>query len=148
DWRVPLTYSADVIARYEGLYTSLVSDCVEALGHGPRALAPGLVPFHSDSLRVVAGPAHTCQIRRTDERIEIDGLLAMVDATPPGSVVVVVPDRQIDGAVWGGMMTARVQQRGAVGAIADGGVRDLHQVVPLGLPVFAAYRSPLDIRGR
>ncbi|HWL44424.1 MAG TPA: RraA family protein [Ilumatobacter sp.] len=143
-----MTYSPDVIRRYQLLYTSLVSDCVEALGLGPRALAPGLVPFHSDSLRVVVGPAHTCQIQRTDERVEIDGLLAMVDATPEGSVVVVATDTDVGGAVWGGLMTAGVQQRGAVGAVADGGIRDLHQVVPLDFAVFAAYRSPLDIRGR
>lgn len=143
-----MTYSPDVIARYERLYTPLVSDCAEALGLGCRALAPGLVPFHTDTLRVVAGPAHTAQIRRTDERIEIDGLLAMVDATPAGSVVVVAPDQEINGAVWGGLMTAGVQQRGAVGAVADGGIRDLHQVIPLDFPVFAGYRSPLDIRGR
>jgi regulator of RNase E activity RraA len=35
-----------------------------------------------------------------------------------------------------------------VGAVVDGGVRDLQQISALDFPVFAAYRSPLDIRGR
>src|SRR5207237_4345076 len=74
--------------------------------------------------------------------------LKMVDATPPSSVVVVATDEDVHGALWGGLMSAGVQQRGAVGAVVDGGVRDLHQVLALDFSVFACYRSPLDIRGR
>ena len=44
-----------VLERYRALYSSLVSDCAEAAGLGPRALAPGLQPYHSDELRVVVG---------------------------------------------------------------------------------------------
>jgi 4-hydroxy-4-methyl-2-oxoglutarate aldolase len=143
-----MVITADVVERYQRLYTPLVSDTVEALGLGARALAPGLAPYHADHTRTVVGAAHTVQIRKTSERIEIHNLLAMVDATPPMSVVVVATDEDINGALWGGMMTVGVQRRGAVGAVADGGVRDLHQILPLAFPVFAAYRSPLDIRGR
>jgi regulator of RNase E activity RraA len=32
--------------------------------------------------------------------------------------------------------------------VLDGGVRDLHQIDALDFPVFARYRTPLDIRGR
>ncbi|MBW3560965.1 MAG: RraA family protein [Actinobacteria bacterium] len=130
------------------MYTSLVSDCIEELGYPARAAAPGLRPFHPDQVRVVAGRAHTCQVHATSDRVEIDVLLAMVDATPPDSVVVVAADRDPRVALWGGLMTARVQRRGGRGAVVDGGVRDLHQILPLGFPVFARYRSPLDIRGR
>lgn len=142
------TTEDDLLARYQRLYTPLVSDCIEELALGPRAAAPGLVPFHRDDLQVAVGRAHTCQVRRTDQHVEIDGLLAMVDATPPRSVVVMATDEDVRGALWGGLMTAAVVSRGGTGAIVDGGIRDLHQVVPLGLPVFARYRSPLDIRGR
>src|SRR4051794_14405705 len=118
----PLT--PDVLRRFERLYSSLVSDCAEAVGVGPRAMAPGLQPFHSDPLRVVVGRAHPCLVHKTSERVEIDMLLAMVDATPPESVVVVAVDEDVQGALWGGLMSAGVQQRGARGAVVDGGVRD------------------------
>lgn len=143
-----MTVAPDVISRYERLYSSLVSDCIEELGYPARTARPGLMPFHTDELRVTVGPAHTAQIRKTTARVEIDMLLEMVSATPDGSVVVVATDRDVEGALWGGLMTAGVQQRGAVGAVVDGGIRDLHQVVPLGFAVHAMYRSPLDIRGR
>lgn len=138
----------EVIARYERLYSSLVSDCIEELGLGSRVCSPGLSPFHAEPLKVVVGPAHTAQVVRTTTRVEIDMLLAMVAATPPSAVVVVACDGEIDGALWGGLMSAGVQRRGAVGAVVDGGVRDLHQILPLTFPVWARYRSPADIRGR
>lgn len=137
-----------LIARYERLYSSLVSDCIEELGHGPRVCSPGLEPFHVAPLKVVVGPAHTAQVVPTEERVEIDMLLSMVGATPDGSVAVVACDGEINGALWGGLMSAGVQQRGAVGAVVDGGVRDLHQILQLEFPVWARYRSPADIRGR
>lgn len=138
----------DVLARFQPLYSSLVSDCAEAVGIPRPALAPGLMPFHRDDLQVVVGWAHPCQVVKTSERVEIDMLLKYVDATPPDSVCVVAADQDVNGALWGGLMSTGVQQRGSVGAVVDGGVRDLHTIIPLGYPVFAAYRSPLDIRGR
>jgi 4-hydroxy-4-methyl-2-oxoglutarate aldolase len=139
---------AAVLDRYRVLYSSLVSDCVEAAGLGPRAMALGLAPFHPDELRVVVGPAFTAQIRRTDERVEIHKLLELIEATPDGSVIVVAADEEVPGALWGGLLSAGVQQKGAVGAVIDGAVRDLHQIHPLDFAVFATGRSPLDIRGR
>jgi regulator of RNase E activity RraA len=146
--RLNCILTPDLIKRYERLYSSLVSDCAEALGLGPRALAPGLEPYHVDSLRVVVGPAHPAQVIKTTERVEIDMLLRYVDATPPASVCVVAADQDVQGALWGGLVSAGVGQRGGVGAVVDGGVRDLHQIHPLNFAVFAMYRSPLDIRGR
>lgn len=137
-----------LISRYEKLYSSLVSDVVEELGFAPRVCSPGLTPFHADPLRVVVGPAHTAQVVPTNKRVEIDMLLSMVGATPPASVVVVACDGEISGALWGGLMSAGVQGRGAVGAVVDGGIRDLHQILPLEFPVWARYRSPADLRGR
>ena len=138
----------DLLTRYGRLYTPLVSDTIESLGFGPRAADPGLAPFHRDESQVVVGRAHTCQVHRTSRYVEIDALLAMVDATPPRSVVVMAADQDVQGALWGGLLTAAVVGHGGRGAVVDGGIRDLHQILPLAFPVFARYRSPLDIRGR
>lgn len=139
---------AELLRRYRSLYSSLISDCVEGLNLGPRCLSPGLAPYHQDQLRAVAGRAHPAQLHRTNQRVEIDKLLEMVHATPASSVVVVASDEDIQAATWGGLMTAAAQARGAVGAVVAGGVRDLHQIHPLGFAVWARYRSPADIRGR
>ena len=140
--------SQDVLARYQPLYAGLVSDAVEALDLGPRAAAPDLAPFHTQRLRVAVGWAFPIEVRQTSERVEIDRLLDAVAASPVDSMVVVAADVDVHGALWGGLMTTGVQQRGARGAVVDGGIRDLHQVLPADFAVWAGYRSPLDIRGR
>lgn len=137
-----------LLDAFERLNCSLVSDAAEAAGLGTRALPPGAVPFHSDRERVVAGYAFPCQVERTDERVEIDALLAMVDAVPAHSFVVLAADEEVNAALWGGLMTTRSMARGARGAAADGGVRDLQHIESTGFPVFARYACPLDIRGR
>ncbi|HET7567862.1 MAG TPA: RraA family protein [Gaiellaceae bacterium] len=139
---------ADLFDRYRTLYSSIVSDCVEALGLGPRCPREGLQPFHTEPLAVAVGRAFPFQAHRTSERVEIDMLLEAVEATPPDALVVVACDEEAHVALWGGLMTTAVLRRGGVGAVVDGGIRDLHQVLPSGFPVWALYRSPYDIRGR
>ena len=78
----------DVLDRYARLYSSLVSDCVEEAGLGPRCAQAGLEPYGSDGLRVVVGWAFPAQVRKTSMRVEIDRLLQMVQHTPADSVVV------------------------------------------------------------
>ena len=138
----------DVLTRYRQLYSPLVSDAVESLGLPAMAAAPGLDPYHHDQSRVAVGYAHTATVRKTTERVEIDMLMRLVETTTADSLIVVAADQDVCGALWGGLMSVGVQRNGAVGAVIDGGVRDLHQVLALDFPVWAAYRSPLDIRGR
>lgn len=143
-----MTIGIDLLRRYEQLYSSLVSDCIEALGFPAACAAPGLDPFHADPTRVVVGTAHTSWVKQTSRRVEIDRLLEFVELTVADSVAVVAADADVSTALWGGLMSAGVQQRGGRGAVVDGGIRDLHQVLPMNFAVWAAYRSPLDIRGR
>ena len=105
--------------------------------------------FHDDEpSRVVCGTAYPCRVVPTRAYVEIDLLLEMVDSIPEGAVVVVSADEDIDAALWGGLMSARALARGAVGAVVNGGVRDIAQIDTLGFPVFGAYRSVKDIRRR
>ena len=130
----------DLLRRYERLSAPLVSDCAEEAGLGPRCAREGLLPFPHDADRVVVGWAHTALVRKTSDRVDIDGLLSMVEATPPDSIVVVAVDEDVHGALWGGLMSTAVAARDGRGAVVDGGIRDLQQVVASGFPV--------DIRGR
>jgi regulator of RNase E activity RraA len=58
-----------------------------------------------------------------------------VDAVPQGSVVCISqPDNMVN-AVWGGLMTARAMNRGALGVIVDGRIRDLNEQREFGFPV-------------
>ena len=137
-----------VLERFAPMYSSLVSDCAENRGLDVVALPGSLDPFHADPLRVVVGWAYPALTRRTRLRVDIDGLLEMVDATPPDSIAVVAADGDLECAMWGGLMAASSQAKGSRGAVLDGPVRDVAQIAALGYPVWARGRTPKDIRGR
>lgn len=59
-----------------------------------------------------------------------------IDSVPAGSVVFVSCPARTPNAVYGGLMTARAQARGAVGSVIDGRFRDLQEQRELGYPVF------------
>lgn len=140
----------DIRARYARLYTPLVSDTMERMGRQSTALATRiqcLCPAADPGVTMV-GFAYPCRERATDAYVEIDRLLHMIDSIPAEAVVVVGIDREVDCALWGGLMSAGAQRRGAVGAVCDGPIRDLAQIAALGFTVFGTGRTMLDIRGR
>jgi 4-hydroxy-4-methyl-2-oxoglutarate aldolase len=61
-------------------------------------------------------------------------------------------------AVWGGdgegicyfgeLISIGMKERGAVGALVDGGIRDVRWLGHLGFPVYARYRTPVQSIGR
>jgi 4-hydroxy-4-methyl-2-oxoglutarate aldolase len=61
--------------------------------------------------------------------------LAMQEARP-GDVLVVDGAGELCG-YWGEVLTLAAQERGIVGLVIDGGVRDVEQIEDLGFPVFA-----------
>lgn len=138
-------------AKLDGMrrfYTPLVSDTMERLGMKSGALHHSIQPVLSDPTLKVCGLAYPCRVVPTREYVEIDRLLEMVDSIPRLSFVVVSADNDIGAALWGGLMSARARSRGAVGAVVNGGVRDIEQIASLGFPVFGSYRCIPDIRRR
>lgn len=138
----------DIIERYEKLHTPLISDTLDQMGHRDRVLDYHVQSIFSDPNLKVVGPAYPCQVKATDEYVEIDNLLRMVDSIPPGTVVTVAIDRENNCSLWGGLMSATSKQRQAVGAVVNGCVRDIKQIAELGFPVFATGHNMHDIRTR
>ncbi|KAG0244305.1 hypothetical protein BGW41_008069 [Actinomortierella wolfii] len=64
-----------------------------------------------------------------------------VDAAPAGHVICISQPAKTTNAVWGGLMTARAQARGALGVIVDGRIRDLNEQREAKFPVFAKATS-------
>ncbi len=137
-----------MLPDFSRFYTPLVSDTMERMGMESPALDAAVQDIGTDPSRKVWGYAYPCRVVPTDEYVEISTLLEMVDSIPPESVVVVASDAPVNAALWGGMMSARARARGAVGAVVNGGVRDIEQIAQLGFPVFGTGRSLQDIRRR
>lgn len=129
-------------------HTPLVSDVMDELGLPSGVLSSRIRPILEAPSRVILGRAFPCRVEPTDEYVEIDTLLEMVDAIPPGAFVLVAATADIDAALWGGLMSTRAQARGAVGAAVNGGVRDIAQIAELDFPVFGVDRRIRDIRRR
>jgi 4-hydroxy-4-methyl-2-oxoglutarate aldolase len=140
-----------IVAKLEGMkrfYTPLVSDTMERLGMKTGAMHHSIQPVLPDPAMKVCGLAYPCRVIPTREYVEIDRLLEMVDSIPKWAFVMVSADQDIGAALWGGLMSARARSRGAVGAVVNGGVRDIEQIAALDFPVFGAYRCITDIRRR
>ena len=132
----------------ESLFTPLVSDVMDRLGISGYVLPHSIQSIFPDTHLKIAGYAYPCRVIPTDEYIEIDNLLKMVDSIPADAIVVVAADSDIDAALWGGLMSTRAKTRGARGAVVNGGVRDIEQISLLDFPVFGSYRCIKDIRKR
>lgn len=127
--------------------TAVVADVLDSLQITPTVLAPSIAPVTA-GLRF-AGPAYTVageshRSSSTGDRAK----LAAIDAMPPG-VVAVWAGADISGVCcFGDLLAEAMKQRGCVGIVVDGGVRDVRYMQTLGLPVRARYRTPAQAIGR
>jgi 4-hydroxy-4-methyl-2-oxoglutarate aldolase len=108
------------------------STICEANG-GVGALAPAI---RSIAPRMkVAGPAFTVKLFPGDN-------LAVIHANAlakPGDVLVIDAGRTDEAmVVWGASSTLAAKMRGIAGVVTNGAVRDVDEMIQIGLPVFAA----------
>lgn len=134
--------------RYLDVETSNVADVLDKLNLLDQGLHASFRPFPEDAGKL-AGWAHTIfgKMRpyATDGG-DPDKMVACEHVTP-GSVT-----------VWGGagtgvcffgeLIAIGLKERGCVGALIDGGIRDIGSISDLSFPVYARYRTPIQSIGR
>jgi 4-hydroxy-4-methyl-2-oxoglutarate aldolase len=98
----------------------------------------------------ICGPAATVLEVAIDEFVPPQHALDLIDEAPAGSVIVISIEGGVsEVAVWGGLMTAGAVANGHVGAVLDGGVRDLTEIRrDYDFPVYARAVSPGTTLGR
>src|SRR4051794_22502271 len=130
------------------LYTAVICDALDDLGHRHQAMHERLRPLFPDIS--FAGWVRTIScvdvshIPSEPYAKEIEA----VDSILPGEVVVVSTSYSGKNAPWGELLSTAARARGARGAVVDGLVRDVKKIDKLGFPVFAAGIKPVDSRGR
>ncbi len=131
------------------LYTAVLSDSLDSLGHRRQVMREYIRPVHS-RYQVVAGYAHTIAFVDSDEVLEnpFDAEIEAVDAIQPHDMVVISTGLSIQNAPWGELLSTAAVARGSRGAIMDGFVRDVKLIEGLGYPVFATGMKPVDSNGR
>jgi 4-hydroxy-4-methyl-2-oxoglutarate aldolase len=88
----------------------------------------------------VAGPARTVRCGQGDNLM----VHAAMGAVEPGDVLVLTMPTPEPVALLGDLLATQAQAQGAAAVLVDGAVRDVDELVELGLPVWARYVS---IRG-
>jgi len=130
------------------LYSSVLADVLDALGHRESALPTELRPLRVEWK--VFGRAATLtavSVRAEPERpyaVELE----CVDALCPGEVLVATTNGDRSSALWGELLSTAARAHGAQGAIIDGMTRDAAKIIDMNFPVFAAGFCPLDSKGR
>ncbi|HRE05661.1 MAG TPA: RraA family protein, partial [Opitutaceae bacterium] len=137
---------AELLARYEQLYTGAISDVLREHALLDQAIGQ-LIPLRPE--RTVAGIAFTV---KSAPNVKITGEMTyrtqMLEDMQSGSFVVWDTSNDEKATLWGGVMTATAAAKGIRGALIDGGIRDTHQILEKNFPVFYKYRIPNGSLGR
>ena len=130
------------------LYTAVVADVLDELGHRDRFMRSDIRPLY-DGARVVGRAAtllvaDVFEIPEEPYKLELE----LLDNVKSGEVLVfsTPPSRTV--GIWGELMATRARVLGGRGAVIDGLTRDVPQLIEMKFPVFCAGTSPADAKGR
>lgn len=94
--------------------------------------------------KIDGAPVFTVQVPSGDNST----LFNAIDRAPEGSAIVVNGNGYLGRSLWGAIMSFAAMQRGIVGLVVDGLVRDREDLERLGFPVFALGVTPIAPRPR
>jgi 4-hydroxy-4-methyl-2-oxoglutarate aldolase len=83
----------------------------------------------------VAGPARTVLCAQNDNR----GVHELVSRLQPGEIAVLTMPEPEPVALIGDLLVTQLKERGAAGVLVDGAVRDLDELVGMGVPIWARW---------
>jgi 4-hydroxy-4-methyl-2-oxoglutarate aldolase len=120
------------VAAFAGVMTGFVADALGGRGAMVPAVKPiaGTGPFCGVAVPCAAGPA---------DNLAVFGALLIAE---PGDVVVCAADGFEHTAVTGDLLLGMLQNKGCVGFVTDGAVRDLPGIRDVGLPCYATAVTP------
>ncbi len=116
-----------------GTPTGFVVDAMDGRGAVAQAIKPAI-----DGQSDFCGVAVTCHNGPADNL----AVLAALNVTGANDVIVAATDAFMDTAVIGDLVLHMASNRGAVGFVTDGCVRDTPGIRDVGLPCFAAGVTP------
>jgi regulator of RNase E activity RraA len=141
-WSAAQPAQGSLADEFRMVEVASVSDAMEQL-YGQRAyMAHDMRPLSPTKF---AGPAVTVQLKKEEHKegaAASQGMLDAIDASPAGSVYVMVLEDGADYAGIGGLMATAMKYRGFAGAVIDASVRDTPQIRRLQFPVFSRGVAP------
>lgn len=139
----PVEITLDLMRQ--SLTAAVVSDALDGLGH--RRHSP-LIPMRPMTVcdRVLVGRCKTslwADMAHLDPQpYELE--LAAVDSCLPDEILICAASGSNRSGIWGELLSTAAKNRGCVGAIIDGMVRDVRQMTKMDFPVWARGTNLLD----
>lgn len=141
-WLLAQTSGDPVVEGFRMVEVASVADAMEQL-YGQRSyMSHEMRPLFASKF---AGSAVTVLLKKEEHKegsAASQGMLDAIDASPAGSVYVMVLDNGVDFAGIGGLMATAMKYRGFAGAVIDASVRDTPQIRKLQFPVFSRGVAP------
>ncbi len=130
-----------MLDEYRHVEAASVSDAEEQVLHQKHYMSHTMQSLFPAKF---AGIALTVLLKKEEnsDPKALEGMLAAIDSGGPGSVYVMQVEDGADIAGMGGLMGTAMFSRGFVGAVVDGGVRDLPQLKRIGFPVYSTGPVP------
>ncbi|MBI2300868.1 MAG: RraA family protein [Armatimonadetes bacterium] len=132
----------------ESLYTAVVCDALDSLGH--RHQSPRQPLLALTGMTKLVGRAKTtlwADMYHPDPKpYELE--LRALDSCRPDEVLVAAAGGSMRSGIWGELLSTAAGNRGAAGAVVDGAVRDVAAMSRMGFAVFARGTSPYDSKDR
>lgn len=132
----------------EQLTCAVVCDALDALGLGQQAPRISLRPLTTRT--ILAGRCKTtlwADMAHEDPRpYELE--LAAVDGCQPDDVLIAAAGGSMRSGIWGELLSTAARNRGCVGAIVDGAVRDVAVMRRMEFSVFARGACMYDSKNR
>ena len=129
----------------QSLTAAVVSDALDGLGHRSHSPSVALRPMTVCD-RVLLGRCKTtlwADMAHPDPKpYELE--LQAVDACQPDDVLICAANGSTRSGVWGELLSTAAKNRGCVGALVDGMVRDVRQMTTMGFAVWARGTNVLD----
>jgi len=121
------------VAAFANAQTGPVVDAMGGRGALDHRIKP-LAPLKS----TLVGVAVTCNCGPADNL----GLFGALDVAKPGDIIVAASDGYTGTAVTGDLVMGMYRNKGVVGFVTDGMVRDVVGIVGVGLPCYCAGVTP------
>ena len=138
-----------VIDEFSKLYTCAVSDAIDELGLKPGFIDAEIRPIYPGARMV--GYAGTLKFIPSEEPLNDDVMTKLgpfIKKLPRFPIICVDMSNKMIAAGLGQSTSRILQQLGVRGALVDGPVRDIAQVIDLKFPMFARGIICSSVRGR
>lgn len=138
----------NICERYSRLYSGAVSDILDKKGFRSQVLPYYITPF--TQVDRACGIAFTGQGYPSAEAKDDDTKerLTMLDSITSHTISVWACGGHLGAAHWGEIMSTAARERGCLGAVVDGGVRDIPYIDEMKFPVFAKFKCAASSVGR